>query len=199
MMKRCAILVIVIGLLVVSFGALQHAPVASAQEAGWVTLFDGSRLEGWNRVGNANWRLADGAVQADSGSGFLVSPVSYGDFQMRVEVWVDADANSGVFIRCADPQKIGAASCYEVNVYDKRPGPEYRTGGIVDVAKVMAKVDAGGKWNTLEITAQGPKLQVTTNGIRTAEAEHRGHVRGPFALQYGAGVVKFRKVQIRPL
>jgi len=25
------------------------------------------------------------------------------------------------------------------------------------------------------------------------------HTEGPFALQYGAGVVKFRKVQIKPL
>jgi hypothetical protein len=25
------------------------------------------------------------------------------------------------------------------------------------------------------------------------------HLSGPFALQYGSGVVKFRKVQIKPL
>jgi hypothetical protein len=118
---------------------------------------------------------------------------------MRVEFWSDAAANSGVFIRCADPQKIGADSCYEVNVFDKRPDPAYRTGGIVNVGKILANVDAAGKWNTMEITARGPRMTVTLNGTRTAEAEHGGHVRGPFALQYGAGVVKFRKVQIRPL
>lgn len=198
-MRRASILVIAVGLLVAGSGAFQYASVASAQGAGWVTLLDGSKLDGWNRVGNANWRIVDGAAEATMGSGFLVSPMSYGDFQMRVEIWVDADANSGVFIRCADPNKIGADSCYEVNVYDKRPGQEYRTGGIVDVAKVINKVDAGGRWNTLEIMAQGPKLMVSVNGTKTSEAEHKGHVRGPFALQYGAGTVKFRKVEIRPL
>jgi hypothetical protein len=189
-MKRSSFLVVVLGLFV--------GTMAFAQQ-GWVTLLDGTKIEGWNRVGNANWRVADGAVEANMGSGFLVSPMSYTNFQMRVEIWVDADANSGVFIRCEDPNKIGADSCYEVNVYDKRPGQEYRTGGIVDVAKVLNKVDAGGKWNTLEITAQGPKLTVTMNGTKTAEAEHKGHARGPFALQYGTGTVKFRKVEIRPL
>jgi hypothetical protein len=189
-MKRSSMLVIVLGLLV--------GTVVFAQK-GYVTLLDGTKLEGWNRVGTANWRVAEGAVEANMGSGFLVSPMSYGDFRMRVEIWVDADANSGVFIRCQDPQKIGAESCYEVNVYDKRPGQEYRTGGIVDVAKVLSKVDAGGKWNTLEIVAQGPKLTVITNGVKTAEAEHKGHARGPFALQYGTGTVKFRKVEIMPL
>jgi len=31
------------------------------------------------------------------------------------------------------------------------------------------------------------------------DAEHTGHARGPIALQYGAGTVKFRNVQIKPL
>ena len=127
-MKRSSMLVIVLGLLV--------GTAAFAQQ-GWVTLLDGTKLEGWNRVGNANWRVAEGAVEANMGSGFLVSPMAYGNFQMRVEIWVDADANSGVFIRCQDPNKIGAATCYEVNVYDKREGQEYRTGGIVDHAKLL--------------------------------------------------------------
>jgi hypothetical protein len=198
-MKRSPVPVVILALLAAGYGGFQHASLASGQEAGWVTLLDGTKLEGWNNVGNANWSVAEGAVQANSGSGFLVSPASYGDFEMRVEFWSDAAANSGVFIRCADPQKIGAESCYEVNVFDKRPDPAYRTGGIVNVGKVLANVDAAGKWNTMEITARGPKMTVTLNGTRTAEAEHSGHVRGPFALQYGAGVVKFRKVQIRPL
>jgi hypothetical protein len=189
-MKRSSMLVIVFGLL---------AGTAAFAQQGWVTLLDGTKIEGWNRVGNANWRVAEGAVEANMGSGFLVSPMSYGNFQMRVEIWVDPDANSGVFIRCQDPNKIGAATCYEVNVYDKREGQEYRTGGIVDHAKVLNKVDAGGKWNTLEITAQGPKLTVSVNGIRTAETESKVFAKGPFALQYGAGIVKFRKVEIRPL
>ena len=88
-----------------------------------------------------------GAVEANMGTGFLVSQNSYGDFQLKAEVWIDPDANSGVFIRCADPQKIGADSCYEVNVYDKRPGQEYRTGGIVDHARDPAE---GGRGRPLE-------------------------------------------------
>jgi hypothetical protein len=198
-MKRSSIVAIVFGVLAAAVGTFPHAAITSAQEAGWVTLLDGSGIEGWNRVGNANWRVAEGAVQSNTGTGFLVSPMSYGDFQMRVEVWIDPAANSGVFIRCADAQKITPQTCYEVNVYDTRPGQEYRTGGIVDVARITNKVDAGGRWNTVEITAKGPRLQVSVNGTPTADAEHRGLARGPFALQYGNGMVKFRKVEIRPL
>jgi len=37
------------------------------------------------------------------------------------------------------------------------------------------------------------------NGEKTADVDDSKHLGGPFALQYGSGVVKFRKVQIKPL
>ena len=173
---------------------------ASAQTASpWTTLFDGRNLDAFNPVGTANWKIADGAVQADSGTGFLVTKQPYGDFEIKADIWVDEKANSGIFIRCADPAKIGADSCYEVNVFDTRPDPAYATGAIVDVAKVTTPMKAGGKWNTLEVRAEGPRLMVTFNGIRTVDVQDAKHARGAIGLQYGAGVVKFRNVQIRAL
>jgi len=113
--------------------------------------------------------------------------------------WVDDDANSGVFIRCENPQQITAMNAYEVNVYDKRPDQTYATGAIVDVAKPLQPMKAGGKWNTFEITAQGPHMVVVLNGTKTVDVQNSAHARGAIGLQYGAGVVKFRLVQIKPL
>ena len=202
-MKRWTVVaagIFAMAMLALCFNAQAYGQAA----AGWTTLFDGSSLNGWNRIGNANWTLVDGAAQADQGVGFLVTPASYADFQLRVEFWADDDANSGVFIRCQDPQQVGAANSYEVNIYDKRPDPAFRTGAIVDVAQPLAQINAGGRWNTFEITAQGPHLTVTLNGIRTVDTNDSKFARGPFALQYGAGangagVIKFRKVEIRTL
>jgi len=175
-------------------------PAVSAQSAGaWTTLFDGSSLKGWNTVGDANWEVVDKVVQANKGTGFLVTPVPYGDFQITLEFWVSDDANSGVFIRCDDPKTITATNAYEVNIYDKRPDPAYRTGAIVDVAKPAAQINAGGKWNTFDITAKGTKLTVVLNGTKTVDVDDTKHARGPIALQYGAGTVKFRNVRVRTL
>ena len=157
-------------------------------------------LKAWNIVGDANWTVMADVVQADKGSGFLVTPMAYGDFQMTVDIWVDGDANSGVFIRCSDPKMITATNAYEVNIFDKRPDPAYRTGAIVNVAKPLVMVNAGGKWNTMEITARGPKMTVVLNGVTTVrDAEDTKFPRGAIALQYGAGVVRFRNVRIRAL
>jgi hypothetical protein len=190
-----------LGLLLLGFAIFGYSNESSGQaNAGWTVLFDGKNLDNWTQIGDANWKLADGVVQADKGNGFLVSKNSYKDFQIRAEFWVDEKANSGIFIRCSDPQKVNATLAYEVNIFDTRPDPSYGTGAIVNVAKVSPMPKAGGRWNTYDITAKGPRFNVVLNGKRTvSNAEDFKHASGWIALQYGAGVVKFRKVQIRTL
>jgi len=182
---------------------LPGGPTMSAQSSGggWTTLFDGKTLKGWNVVGDANWEVVDGVLQASkaSANAYLVTPVSYGDFQITLEFWVTADANSGVFIRCEDPKDITATNAYEVNIYDTRPDQAYRTGGIVDVAKPASVIMTGGKWNTFDITARGSKLTVILNGTTLVDITDTKHARGAIALQYGAGTVKFRNVRVRAL
>lgn len=174
------------------------APPAAAPSA--ITLFDGKSLDGWTMTGDANWHIVEDYVEANSGKGgHLVSANQYGDFRLTAEFWVDADANSGIFIRCSDPNDIGGEKCYEVNIFDKRPDQKYRTGAIVNVAEPAVKIDAGGKWNTYEITAQGPHLVVKLNGETTVDAMDSKFSSGHFTLQYGNGIVRFKNVQITPL
>lgn len=173
---------------------------AFAQKPGeWITLFDGKNLSNFNTVGNANWKLDGGIVEATSGTGFLVSKENYRDFELRVEFWVDESANSGVYMRCQDAAKIADTTCYEANIFDKRPDQTGRTGAIVHLGKPLAIVDAGGKWNTYEITAKGPQLTVKLNGTVTTDTKDEKLTSGPIALQYMAGTVRFRRVQIRRL
>ena len=189
----------ILGLALFGLAGTGRPTVVLAQStAPWKTLLAGTNMDGWTPIGMANWRVVDGAVQADSGmGGFLVSKESYGDFELRADIWVTPDANSGIFIRCQDPKQITAMNSYEVNVYDMRPDQAYRTGGIVDVAKPTSMVNAGNRWNTLEITAKGSRLTVRMNGMPMVDVMDTKHARGPIALQAGLGTVKFRNVQIR--
>ena len=195
-MKRASAMAL--GLFLFGQAGVEHAPAAFAQSAGaWTTLLDGSNMNQWTPIGNASWKVADGAVEANSGTGFLVSKQPYGDFELRVEFWASPDANSGVFIRCQNPTEVGAATCYEVNVFDQRPDPLYRTGAIVNRVKPMSMVNAGNRWNTFEIAAQGHRLTVRLNDMPMVDVQDMKHARGPIALQASAGTVKFRNVQIR--
>ena len=189
-------LALTITLVLLGFAGFQPSYVTSGQ-SDFKTILDGTSLKGWDVVGNANWTVADGAVQASMGTGFLVTPMSYTDFQITADFWVTDDANSGIFIRCSDPKTINAMNAYEVNIYDKRPDPTYRTGAIVDVAKPIEMITTGGKWNTIDITARGPRLTVLMNGRKMVDVQDNKHARGPIALQYGAGTVKFKNVKLK--
>jgi hypothetical protein len=172
-------------------------------QQGWVTLFDGTNLDNWTQSGGANWRLENGIVVADKvdkGSGFLLTKNDYKDFELRVEFWTSDDANSGIYMRCADRNKITDRSCYEANVFDQRPDPSYGTGAIVHRAIVNPMPKAGGKWNLYEIYAKGPEMTVALNGAVTVHMRDTELSKaGPIGIQYGRGVVKVRKVQIKPL
>ena len=117
-------------------------------DASWTTLINGDSMSGLHPIQEANWHPADGAIVATKGIGFLMTDQVYGDFEIVAEFYAEADTNSGVFLRCADALKPDSKVCYEVNIWDKRPAPEYGTGAIVDVAKVDPMPKAGGKWNT---------------------------------------------------
>lgn len=183
---------------------------ALAQTGAMVPMFNGRDFTGWDRIGNANWRVEDGAFVADRGNGFLVSQQDYRDFQLRAEVFIDTHSNSGIFIRCSDPTTVGSANAYEVNLWDERPEQRYGTGAIVDVAAVDPMPKAGGRWNVLEITAAGDAFTVVLNGQKTVDAARNARfATGRIALQHGlgvpgpggavndTGVVRFRKVEIR--
>lgn len=171
--------------------------------SGWTTLIDGTKgLDNFTRVGEANWSASDGAVQATQGGktpAYLVSRESYKDFMMRVEFWASDDANSGVFLRCQNRADVTDENCYEANIFDQRPDPTYGTGAIVKVAKVAPMPKAGGKWNVYEITAKGTQLVLVLNGVKTVDVQDSKLASGPFALQWGQGTIKFRKVEIKPL
>jgi Domain of Unknown Function (DUF1080) len=176
---------------------------------GWTTLIDGDKGMGnFTMVGDANWRVEDGAIVADKGKGgFLLSKTAYKDFDLRVEFWAAPNANSGIYMRCADPKNLTDRTCYEANIFDQRPDQTFATGGIVHRGKILQSVKAGGQWNTFEITARGSKMTVMLNGIKTAEIDNVESPSGPIALQYGTlppkgepgGIIKFRKVQVREL
>ncbi|MCH2398181.1 MAG: DUF1080 domain-containing protein [Pirellulales bacterium] len=189
---------LVLGICIV--GLVSVAPVQDASaQGGWTTLFDGSNLNNFNPIGDANWEIADGAVGADSGSGFLVTKESYGDFELTLEFWVDEPANSGIFVRCADATSVTDRNSYEVNIYDTRADQTYRTGGIVHIAAPNSVIMTGGKWNSYEIKAEGSRLMVTLNGEEMVDVRDTQFSDGPIALQYGLGIVKFRNVRVRGL
>lgn len=194
--------------------ACSSAPTEEAENEGaeempekaggeWVTLFtsDNPSLEDWNILGEDDWKIADdGSVEATGDMlSFLVSKQDYTNFELHVEFWADEPANSGVFLRCSSREAINQDNAYEVNIFDQRPDQTYATGAVVGVAPPSQQMLAANQWNIFDITIEGNHIMVTMNGVKTVDVEHAGWESGPIALQHGAGTIKFRKVEIRPI
>jgi len=184
-------------------GVLAGCATHGTIENGSVLIDGAEGLENFQRVGGADWKAADGVIQASQSSStyaYLVSKAKYGNFRLKVEFWASDDANSGVFLRCQDPHNITAENCYEANIFDQRPDPSYGTGAIVLVAKAPVPMpEAGGGWNSYVINAEGSRLTLVLNGVTTVDIEDSKLASGHIALQWGAGTVKFRKLVIQPL
>jgi hypothetical protein len=196
---------LVTALLFSAIAAFQYIGTASGQAGGgWTTLFDGKNLDHWDSDNSATFKIEDGAVIATDKkdpkavAAYLISKQPYKNFQLRAEFWVSDDANSGIFVRC-NPKAIGAKTCYEFNIFDKRPDPSYGTASIVYIGEVDPMPKAGGKWSTMEITADKRHLVLVFDGKKTVDVRNGLFDEGHIALQFGVGTVKFRKIEIKEL
>ena len=199
-MKRLSAIVTAILVLGAGLAGCASAPAGG----GWIALFDGSGLKHWYDIGDGNWRIEGGQIVVDGKKGkdyaYLVTNELYRDFQLRAEFWASDDANTGIYMRCGNPGYINDKICYEANVFDQRTDPSYGTGALTNIAKVDPMPRAGGKWNTYDITVQGDHIVLVLNGRKTVDVRNGAFKsEGRVALQYAAGVVKFRKVEIKPL
>jgi len=184
--------------------AATAAAFVVAMPAAWAHAADmtdmlGKDLEQWNQLGDANWTLTDGVVEADSGNGFLVSKEVFENFELSLDFYPGPDSNSGVFMRCANPAEITDQTCYEANIFDKRPDQTGRTGGIPNVAAPTEVIDSEGQWNSYHIVMDGSHITITLNDVVTVDIEDAKLASGPIALQYAAGSIRFRNVEVGKL
>jgi len=172
---------------------------------GWTTLIDGATgMDNFMLTGGANWHAEDGSIQADKsatkGASILVSKQSFRDFELYAEFWAAEDTNSGIYLRAMKPEAVSTASgAYEVQIWDRNPEPKYSTGSLVNVAAVQPVHKAGGRWNTYEVRAQGPVITVKFNGVQTVVGNDGRFPEGRIGLQFNGGVIKFRKLMVKPL
>jgi hypothetical protein len=166
------------------------------------TLFNGENLQGWRTQGAGDWQVINGSIVASgAGDRFLATEEQFGNFHLQLEFWADASVNSGVFIRCQNRERIYPDTCYELNIWDRHPKPEARTGAIVfKHMPPLAHVDTIERWNRYDIVARDGELTVEVNGVLTAALDDADPTPGFIALQHwGEGTVMFRNLSVRRL
>lgn len=148
-------------------------------QKGFVVLFDGQNLDHFMNI-TPHWVIENGVLALkDRNDGkmvnanYLWTKEQYGDFVLELEYKVLPDrANSGVFIRTADP-KDPVQTGIEIQVGNAppdRPLGRGSVGGIYDLVTPRVNAHKPGEWNQYVITCRGPEIQVELNGQLTARA-----------------------------
>jgi hypothetical protein len=170
------------------------------QEAadGWILLFDGETLFGWEPNSDANWAVKDGAITVSSGEkGLLCTTSRFADYEFSAEFQAASGTNSGVFLRTprkpADPTK----DCYELNIAP--PDNPFPTGSLVGRAKYAGAEPSEG-WHRFDVTCRGAQVIVKLDGKQVLEYTDPEPLKiGHIGLQLNSGAVSFRNVKLKPL
>jgi hypothetical protein len=179
------------------------APAITPAElaGGWMSLFDGKTLYGWQANSDLNWSVRDGAIRADRGKrGLLLTTFQIADFEFRCEYFLQKGGNSGIFLRTPLTPKDPRRDCYELNMCDSHP--TFPTGSIVGRQKAKGVFPGEGKWMTMEVRVRGPRIQARLDGspvIDFTDASPSALRIGHIGLQMNGGAVAFRKIALRPL
>lgn len=209
--------------LLVAILLVAQATNAGSPEDDWVSLFDGKSLAGWTqRNGSAEYRVDDGEIigrtKDGSPNSFLCTNRGYSDFELRFDVKVDDQLNSGVQIRSTTrggPQ--GRVNGPQVEIEASGPGGAEAgylyaeaAGGWMTPGKIRKahKHFKDGQWNSYRVLAVGPNIKVWVNGVQISDLNHEGiyssHPRGFIGLQVhgihgGSGPfeVRWRNIQLR--
>ncbi len=150
---------------------------ARPQQDGFVTLFNGKDLSGWQSA--SNWAVEDGVLtlknrsdRQEHNDNYLWAEGTYSDFILDLEFKVAHGTNSGVFLRTSDPKdpvwtgleiQVGSAS-------PDRPLGRGSVGGIYDLVAPSVNALRPDEWNRYTITCDGPKVTVVLNGQQVSEA-----------------------------
>ena len=191
-----------------------------ADEVGFVSLFDGKTLDGWEGKKEV-FSVREGAIVAGSlknpvaNNEFLCTTKIYGDFELRLQAkLVGPGNNAGIQFRSRRIPNHHEVIGYQCDMGSWKPGviwgalyDESRRrkmlaeGNQAEIAKVLKKND----WNDLVIHCQENRIQIWLNGYQTVnylEKDTKIATKGIIGLQIHGGkpsMASYRKIRLKPL
>ncbi len=186
-------------------------------DKGFVPLFNGKDLTGWNGDSRL-WKIENGVIVGSTEgytleqNSFLSTEKSYGDFRLRVKVKL-RNHNSGIQFR-SEQMANHVVAGYQADVAEKKYFGmlyEEKKRGIMDYWKALPAEEQKaihaaskqGNWNEYEITCKGDRVKMELNGYVTCNIiDPEGAKEGVIALQLHRGdpmEVRFKDIYIKQL
>ncbi|MEO8051153.1 MAG: DUF1080 domain-containing protein [Acidobacteriota bacterium] len=179
---------------------------------GWKMMWDGKTLDGLKVYGNATWTIKDGALVSGGPGGWLGTADDYSNFALKGEFRTsEPHINSGIYIRRSRDAGDSHMMGYEMQIRNAFPNDKpydgksdnhngYYTGSFSGHLKSHKEpVIEMGKWNTVELTAEGDHFVVVINGNKVLDDHQASFKTGAIGLQHTGQQIEFRNLKIKTL
>ncbi|MCG3127261.1 MAG: hypothetical protein CHACPFDD_02119 [Phycisphaerae bacterium] len=215
---------------VVSIALSLPAWAQRVETADWIPLFNGKDLTGWKGLVSpdggppararmkpdelakaqqaadekmrSHWSVKDGVLVFDGKGDSICTERDYGDFELKVDWKLEADGDSGIYLR-GSPQ---------VQIWDASKHPE-GSGGLYNNQKNPAKPSTRadrpvGEWNSFRIRMVGERVTVYLNDTLVVdnvvlenywERDKPIYASGQIELQNHGNTLYFRNIAIREI
>ncbi|HET6569333.1 MAG TPA: ThuA domain-containing protein [Rhodothermales bacterium] len=190
-----------------------QAPAIDTHTNEWITLYDGSSLQGWHQAGPGGFtQEADGSIVAHGGMGlFYYDQRPFKDFVLEYDWKAATDSsNSGVFVRFPEKTEdpgYAVNNGYEIQILGRESGnkyvtPYHTTGAIYNIQASLRKADKpAGQWNHEQVKVQGQHFQIYLNGVKVNDFFGDRGREGYIGLQNHSDRdrVWFKNIRVMPL
>ena len=180
----------------------------------WISLFNGTDLTGWTRIGHESWTVENGVIHGKGltpAYGYLETNKDYKDFQLSLRFKCVGDGNSGVFFHTGF--KPGSVDTTQGMQFEIDCTMMHHTGGVygedgrgwvVWPAPENESVVRMDDWNDYLVEVVGNRYKSRLNGVTMVDFTdpHPSSFDGRIALQLhagGKGNMEFKDLWIRDL
>jgi hypothetical protein len=194
----------------------------SEESGGWITLFDGTNLDGWksNEEKPDVFSVDEGALKVDGGRAHLFyvgddpeSPPQFKDFVLQAKVKTTSGSNSGIFFHTSFQEEGWPKEGFEAQI-NTTHGDRRKTGSIYGVEDVRDDAPSTDEeWFDYEIRVEGQTITTKVNSQTAAQWTQpeawtppqkmpgREIGSGTFAIQGHdpKSVVYFDEIRVKPL
>lgn len=178
---------------------------------GFKSLFNGKDLSGWTVHGTEKWFVENGELVCESGPdkqyGYLSTNKSYKNFILSVNFKLEANGNSGIFIRSGiEGTKISGwqVEVAPENLHTGGIYESYGRGWLIQPKPADEKSLKAMEWNHMRIQVKNDEVTTWLNGTQMVylKDEKIGNGKGFIALQIhdGGGIkVRWKNIRIKQL
>lgn len=173
-----------------------------------VGLFDGKSLEGWSAERSDGFSVADSAIVAKGGPGWLRSARSYKDFELNLEFKIVEEGSEGALLFRAAAESASTEPFWPVKGYRLQlaggdgnfmlfghgaPPPRFerKTDAIREAAKGV------GDWQKLNLKVVDARMEAKLNDVPVVSSEAIEPLAGHLGLIGKTGRIEWRKLTIR--